>query len=478
MTTALTTEATSDSPAGSPAGSSAASSADSSPGCEKRRSLGIKCADARAISSLSIDDLEAQICELAAHIAAAEARFVALIAEYDEREGWGRWECSSCAHWLEWKCAIGPGAARERVRVGRALRDLPVTYTAFAHGRLSYSQVRAITRVATPRNEAELVDLASLMTAAQLEDAIRMMRGAISGDEEEARSEARSLYWYYDDDGCLVFKIKVTPEAGSLVISMLQAVVAEIEADLANAGDASSGVPAGTSAAHEPTKVQLRADALIRVAEAALERFDLPTSARDQRHVVIHVDASVLAGGQGKAYIEGGPSISAQAVEKITCDSTITAIYERSGAEVLAMGRRSRVATERQRRALVIRDTHCRYPGCRNRRFLKIHHLWHWSKGGPTDMWNLIQLCSFHHDAIHDRGVTLLKRSDGSIVARTPAGRLLKPAEQLNAVADDALTIEEQNRMRGLEINSETPTPKWEGTTRRESREALLALVS
>ena len=100
-----------------------------------------------------LERLEAQICELAGHLAAATCRFLVLLADFDARRGWASWEMRSCATWLSWKCQLSSGAAREHVRVARALRDLPVIRGEFAAGRLSYAKVRALTRIATPATE-------------------------------------------------------------------------------------------------------------------------------------------------------------------------------------------------------------------------------------------------------------------------------------------------------------------------------------
>lgn len=412
------------------------------------------------VEKMSVDDLESEMFTLSSQIAAADARFVALIAEYDARRAWARWECQSCAHWLEWKCQIGAGAARERVRVARAVIKLPLIFGEFSRGRLSYSQVRALTRAATPENEAEMLRVARHMTASQLEDAVRAMRGAITADEAAARHEARSARWYYEDDDCLVIKIKVTPEDGAAVVMAINSIVDEMRCE---------DVSAETSGAGEMrrTTEQLRSDALVFMAKAALEGRDHEVVGGNGRHVVIHTDASVLADGTGKAYVEAGPSISAEAVEKITCDAEVTAIYERSPGEVIAVGRTSRKPTAKQRKALWIRDRHCRFPGCTNRRFVDAHHIWHWSKGGPTELWNLVLLCRFHHTSVHDRKTTLHRSADGLISARTKSGHLLGPAEALCEVGPDDQ----------IEIESEPVESQWEGTSRNQAREALLLMV-
>ena len=107
----------------------------------------------RDFSAVSTPELVDEITTLAGHLNAANARFLALIAELDRRKGWAEWGVKSCAHWLNWKCGIDLGAARERVRVAHALVELPQVAAAMNESRLSYAKVRAMTRVATPANE-------------------------------------------------------------------------------------------------------------------------------------------------------------------------------------------------------------------------------------------------------------------------------------------------------------------------------------
>ena len=112
---------------------------------------------------------EAEAATLAGHLAAAMCRFLDVVAELDRREAWTSWEARSMAHWVSWKCGVGPRAAQEHVRVARALAELPVTHREFARGQLSFSKVRALTRFVTPDREEGLVQLARHTTANQLE---------------------------------------------------------------------------------------------------------------------------------------------------------------------------------------------------------------------------------------------------------------------------------------------------------------------
>src|SRR3954470_5717974 len=127
---------------------------------------------------VSIEELAAAITAGAVRLAAATAAWLRLVAEFDERGGWHGVGIKSCAHWLAWQCGLGPGAAREHVRVARALRGLPRIEAAFAAGRLTYSKVRAITRVAEPDSEEMVIELAIEATASQVERVVRQWRRA------------------------------------------------------------------------------------------------------------------------------------------------------------------------------------------------------------------------------------------------------------------------------------------------------------
>src|SRR4249920_2963889 len=130
-----------------------------------------------------IDELAAEICTLTGHINAANHRWLMLIAEFDGRNGWSDGATQSCAHWLNWKCGMAMGAAREKLRVARALENLPKVSAAMACGRLSYSKVREITRVASTGTEDYLLMIAEHGTAAHVEKLVRAYRRCHEAEE-------------------------------------------------------------------------------------------------------------------------------------------------------------------------------------------------------------------------------------------------------------------------------------------------------
>ena len=150
-------------------------------------------APADAVAEAAADALEEladEIATLSAHIHAATHRLLVLLAEFDRRGGWKQAGHRSCAHWLAWRTGIDIGAAREKVRSARALEALPLTSAAMARGQLSFAKVRALTRVATPANEADLLEMARAGTAANLERLVRAWR-FLGAEAEIGRASCR-----------------------------------------------------------------------------------------------------------------------------------------------------------------------------------------------------------------------------------------------------------------------------------------------
>lgn len=381
------------------------------------------------LESMPLERLEAEIGELAAHIHAATCRWLVLVAELDRREGWAEWGCRSCADWLSLRCGIAPGAAREQVRVARQLGALDRTRDAFAAGGLSFSKVRAITRVATPANEAELVELALEGTAAQLERIVRGYRGAASADIERANKvdDDRYLSWAWDDDGALVLRGRLSADEGALFLRALEAGRDRGASDPDPGEDtrlaSSSDVSAETSGATDPRRSN--ADALLTMADSALASADVERSGGDRYQVVVHTDAAGLSGDpDGRVELESGHAVPSQTARRAACDAAIVAMTEREGRP-LTVGRRTRTIPPAVRRALRSRDRRCRFPGCTQHRFVDAHHIHHWADGGETTLSNLVLLCRRHHRLLHEGGFTIERRGGDSVAFRRPDGRLV-----------------------------------------------------
>ena len=172
-----------------------------------------------------LDRLGDEIAELSAHVEAATARLLDLIRDFDARGGWNT-GFRSCAAWLSWRVGLDLGAARERVRVARALGTLPLLAQALARGELSYVKVRALTRVATPETEERLLGVGRAGTAAHVERIVRGWRRVDRHAEarETARQHAnRALHVYADEDGTVVLRGRLAPDVGALLVRALAA---------------------------------------------------------------------------------------------------------------------------------------------------------------------------------------------------------------------------------------------------------------
>ena len=221
---------------------------------------------ARVREEKALDALEAQITRLWGHINSATAQFLALIAEFDRKEGWAQHGMASCARWLSWQCGIGPVAAREKVRTARALESLPKIAKDFGEGRLSYSKVRALTRVATAATEETLLHIALNGTAEHVERTVRGFRRVQRENERneaEAMHERRYLDCRRQSDGSVTLEARLAPEVGEMLLKALEAAQAQLEerrGDAENAGaaePAADAVPADVSAETSRTQSAL-----------------------------------------------------------------------------------------------------------------------------------------------------------------------------------------------------------------------------
>ncbi|MBK8481683.1 MAG: DUF222 domain-containing protein [Proteobacteria bacterium] len=401
-----------------------------------------------------LDSLGEAIAELAAQLHAATYRLLCLIREFDRRDGWAS-GFRSCAHWLAWRTGIELGAAREKVRVARALAELPATREALAAGKVSYAKVRALTRVATLETEGDLLAIACCGTAAHVERVVRGYRRAVSAEQEaanaRARHEARGLQVYWDEAGMLVLRGRLPPEQGARLLAALEAADAQL-AEERGASDVSAETSEPSVALAlavaprllaETRQAQGRADALARVTEAALGE-GLGGDRAAEAQLVVHVDARVLAQaaapGGGRSAIEHGPHVSAETSRRLACDGSIVRLVEDSRGEPLSIGRKTRAVPEPMRRALHHRDGGCRFPGCGCTRRLHAHHIEHWADGGLTAVGNLVELCAFHHRQVHEGGCWVERRSDGTLRFFDACGRELAPAPASRRSHSDAAT--------------------------------------
>jgi hypothetical protein len=375
---------------------------------------------------LRLDELEGEIVGLAQRINIGECQFLHAIRAFDLRRGWERYCCNSCAEWLNLKCGIVVATAREKVRTAHALHELPKMSAAFERGQLSYSNVRALTRVATLENERELVAYARDRPATAVEQYCRQLRNvqrSLSLADANLIYENRFLSFSVLPDGGVSISLELPAEEGELVMKAIEHAEAQSSEE--------QGKARGESLR------QRQADALVRVAREYFSTGEATTSASsaDQYQVVVHVDESALAGETGKS------DLPIETVRRITCDSSLLSVLEDSAGNPLNVGRKKRLVSSAIKRALAARDRHCRYPGCAHKKWLDAHHVTHWIDGGETSVENLILLCSKHHRLLHEGGFRIVAGQQGGIQFRTSKGQVLEmvrecaPRPYVHAVA-------------------------------------------
>jgi uncharacterized protein DUF222 len=275
-----------------------------------------------------LDRLGDEIAELSAHLDAATARLLDLIRDFDARGGWSN-GFRSCAAWLSWRVGLDLGAAREKVRVAHALGTLPRLAGALASGELSYSKVRALTRVATPDTEERLLAVGRAGTTEHVERIVRGWRRVDRNAEnrEAARQhKRRELHVYRDEDGMFVVRGRLTPEAGALLLRALDAGRETVREQVR--------VEDGLSIAEQ------QADALALLAETALHHGVDPGAPGERYQVVVHVDAAVLADPDqpGQSVLEDGGHVSAETSRRLACDASRVVMRHGADGHVVEVG--------------------------------------------------------------------------------------------------------------------------------------------
>lgn len=310
------------------------------------------------------------------------------------------------------------GAAREKVRVAHALAGLPKIAASMSRGELSYSKVRALTRVASTATEDALLMIGLHGTAYHVERLVRGFRRALDAEElsREAQQQVnRSVSYGFADDGSLILKARLPALAGALLMKAIDAAMESIPTE---------EITVDTDHERPISYGARRADALAVVAESFLESAATSSNAADRYQVVVHVDADTLHEySAGRCEVEHGPSISAATARRLTCDASLISVLENEQGEPLNVGRKTRTIPPAIRRALNARDAGCRFPGCTHERFVDAHHIDHWADGGETKLSNLVTLCRLHHRLVHEGQIAIETLPDGGWRFLHPDGR-------------------------------------------------------
>jgi hypothetical protein len=374
-------------------------------------------ADYTASEHRSIDELDAAIGRLVRQMNSECYQMLVLVREFDDRFGWKKWSRKTCAEWLAWRSEISLSAAREKVRTAHALRSLPAISAAFAEGRLSYTKVRALTRVADLRHEDVLLAYALDTTAENVEERCRQIRNVAPESVHQARRAwaGRSLTaWRNEKRGILRLTLEVPIDEGELILRAIDCAVA--------AGEVTTGIdPSAVAESKSLAWRAQQADALVAAVRSYLDggHGGEGGSTADHYQVVVHADAKSLRGGAGCS------DLPIETVKRLLCDCSFVTVFEDESGNPLDVGRKQRTVSTSLRRALYARDRGCKFPGCHRKRHLAGHHLEHWINGGETKPENMALLCTYHHRLHHEGGFSIVKEADDTLRFVTADGRTI-----------------------------------------------------
>jgi hypothetical protein len=375
-----------------------------------------------ALETTPDDDLRDGLVELERASRVIEAERSRRLVEIERRGTWGVDGHLSVVSWLAARLRLGFGRASRQVRLSRALRHMPRTARALGDGELSSEAVGLLVGAheAAPEafGEAErmLVDAAAALPPRELRVAVAYWRQAADAagaeERERRRHEARHLHVSPTLGGTVRIDGDLDPESGQTLITALRSVQ---DAWARDGGE-------------DPrTPPQRRADALVELCQRSLDRSDRPEVAGERPHVVVTVDLEALEGRAGKrSELEDAGPITPEAARRLACDAGVSRIITAGASEPLDVGRRTPVVTAGIRRALVLRDGRCRFPGCsRPQAWCDAHHVRHWADGGETALGNLVLLCRPHHRAVHER-FRVVMSDRGPVFSRADGTPLLE----------------------------------------------------
>ncbi len=372
------------------------------------------------LDHLADDEVEDAVGVGEAEIAAATARWLTHLAELVVRGVWAVDGATTPAAWLSWALGMAPSTAREHIRVALRLRECPAVHARMAAGRLSYSKVRAITRVATPATEQLLLDWADAAPAHVLERIIRDTRRVQQAGSATTERDDLGVQRRWREDGTYELVLRVDAGTGLQIEQHLDR-LAELDTGEEAADRATSDRE--TPAAPLPRRLR-EADLVAGALAAAVEAAPDDISGADRHLVVMHTTpAELLAASAHAEQAADDPTgasaeavrstavlardgrgrvraMSARTMWRLACSARLRVAVDHDGHPV-DNGRARRAPDARLRRLVHQRDRTCRFPGCGATRYLHAHHVVHWEDGGATDLDNLVLLCGQHHRIVH-----------------------------------------------------------------------------
>jgi len=401
---------------------------------DKKNAMACIEAPPEPVKGKAIPDDEASIRQrlksLSRDMTSQHADLLALLVRFDDLQGWKTSGARHCAAWMNLEIGISLQLSWEYLRVGRKLQLLPTLNALFRVGKLSWSKVRLISRVADQDSEPLLCHAALDASVSDVKRICEAYRWGEDGNsdnnsqDENDRAlqqwDSRSLTWNNTGNGSTLIQLVVPPEIAQAFLNSIEHSMNQLDTTDSKLSNA------------DYTMSQRRADAAVLMAEASLQSAGKAVATADRYQVIVSVDAADLPAAQSghrtashkvvnpsscpatnntniptkRPMLNGAGSIAHETVRRITCDCSLS-IHKTIKGEPVDIGRKSRVWPTAMERAIKERDKHCVWPGCTQSRHLHIHHIKHWADGGATSVSNGVCLCSHHHTLVHEGGYTI-----------------------------------------------------------------------
>jgi len=364
------------------------------------------------------DALADELTQLRHLIDHLEVRFSQTAAEFAQTNAWEDWGSVSPIQWIRYECKMGGGAAADRVCVGEQLARLPLSSQALADGQIGFAHMAVLARTSealTSSDTAKGFDEQLVLNEAKTLSVGRLWRfchhvrhaadpKGFAADEADA-VERRRLQLSPCEDGSLLVDGWLDSAGGAALRTALEPLAR----------------PAG--AEDDRCRERRLADALVELATHTLDAGLVPQRAGQRPHLQVTTTLETLRGlaGSPAGELEFSLPISATTVQRLACDSTITRVVLGSQSVVIDVGRAKRVVAGTTRRAVDARDGHCQWPRCdRPPSWSAAHHVVHWTRGGTTNLSNLVLLCHRHHWLAHEGGWQLVRTDDGRLLTIPP----------------------------------------------------------
>jgi len=343
-----------------------------------------------------------------AHEAVGRAELALLRAVAKLDRGTTDWESQGAAdteHFLGIRYGISRWKAERWVEAARALEELPRIARALEQGELGIDKVVELTRFVTAQTEEELIRWAKGVSCGAVRHRGDLSRRASIQQEARLALRDRFLAWSFMDEGRrFELRAELPAAEGAALAQALERAAEQVPAMPDEQG------PLYASAR--------RADALVVLCAAGVA----PDADAERAMVVIHAQAQGLMEGTWGAELEGGPVIHPETARRLACSGRLQLVLEDASGEVLAISAARRDPPAWMLRQLRYRDRECRFPGCGARRFTQAHHISWWSRGGRTELANLVLTCYFHHRLVHEAGWSLSRAPDGEVRWFRPDG--------------------------------------------------------